>query len=659
MASDFIENKIKKIKEESEKKWGKSKFIKKIKKRPKKKDIPFSEKGYCSNCKHFTYPNHCDLHPDDDSVREEHHCSLFDAKPQVHKVQFPSGILKITNYIHNVELFHEQQPFFYDKSKLFWFWEWETSRWKIVDEIDLMNSIDDGLQFGGDTVTSKVRSNYLEAFKRVGRKKTPKDIKKTMVQFKNKLVDVKTGEETEPTHELFVTNPIPWNIGESEDTPIMDNLFKEWVGEDNVKKLYEIIAYCCLPSYPIHRIFGLVGSGLNGKGTFLNLLIKFVGIENCTSTELDLLISNPRFETSKLYKKLVCTMGETNFNEMKKTSLLKRLSGGDLIGYEFKNKTPFDDYNYAKILIATNSLPTTSDRTIGFYRRWDITDFPNRFDERRDILGEIPDVEYENLAKKCVTYLKRLVKTRKFTNEGTIEERQKRYEDRSDPLQKFLRIKTLKDSNGHIFKYEFTDVLQKWMVDNGFRVWNKKEVGIYMKDHYEEGRRNAFVDSYETKQYWAWLGLRFKPKENLNDVNNEKEDSRDSRDSRGISLSSPYEEMNRNTSTMSTMSTIASTTPLPPEIEHINIPKKGSSKGNEGVKEQILDENLPKSDKQKVYEVLIDIHNKVDLIYFIDLIKIVKEKHKIDEVDCESIIETLKKEGVIFEVKPGILQVLE
>ena len=34
-------------------------------------------------------------------------------------------------------------------------------------------------------------------------------------------------------------------------------------------------------------------------------------------------------------------MGETNFSEMNKTSILKKISGNDLIGFEYKNKKTF------------------------------------------------------------------------------------------------------------------------------------------------------------------------------------------------------------------------------------------------------------------------------------------------------------------------------
>jgi len=71
--------------------------------------------------------------------------------------------------------------------------------------------------------------------------------------------------------------------------------------------------------------------------------------------------------------------------------------------------------NYAKILIATNNLPTTTDKTIGFYRRWLIIDFPNQFSEKKDILADIPNEEYNSLALKCVGILKDLLMKRAFS----------------------------------------------------------------------------------------------------------------------------------------------------------------------------------------------------------------------------------------------------
>ncbi len=98
------------------------------------------------------------------------------------------------------------------------------------------------------------------------------------------------------------------------------------------------------------------------------MICRFVGDKNVASTDLDAL-QKSRFEAARLYRKLVCLIGETNFNRFEKTSIIKRLTGDDMMPMELKNKTPFEARNYAKILIATNELPPTADKTPGFYRR--------------------------------------------------------------------------------------------------------------------------------------------------------------------------------------------------------------------------------------------------------------------------------------------------
>lgn len=337
----------------------------------------------------------------------------------------------------NVEEFHSENPFFYDKNKLFWFWNHERSKWEIVDETDLLNMIEKSFEMKGQIVTTNLLNKYMKAFESIGRLNKPKEPNKNWIQFKSTVFNIKTKETFQATPEYFFCNSIPYDIGKNIETPTMDKLFGEWVGEKYIPTLYEIIAYCCLNDYPIHSLFCLIGSGRNGKSRFLTLINNFVGKDNCTATELDYLLDS-RFESAKLFKKLVCVMGETNFGVLSKTSLLKKLTGQDLIGYEFKNKMPFDDFNYAKLLISSNSLPPSTDTSEGFYRRWCILDFPNNFPEGKDILEIIPEIEYENLALKVTKILPELLERGTFTNQGTIEERQKKYIMASNPLSMFI-----------------------------------------------------------------------------------------------------------------------------------------------------------------------------------------------------------------------------
>jgi len=417
----------------------------------------------------------------------------------------------IFNRLGQAEEFKKIQPLFYDKSGMWWLWDDLNKCWELTDEIDILNMIRDTT--GEDIISSKNRTEILNALKQEGRKNIPKEIKPTWIQFKNKIIDILTGEQFEATPKYFVTNPIPHELHKDnfEETPVMDRIFEEWVGKKHVKTLYEIIAYCLLPDYPIHRLFCFIGGGLNGKSKFLELVRNFIGNHNCCSTELDTLL-NSRFEITRLHKKLICQMGETDFEEMSKTSMLKKLTGGDLIGFEYKNKNPFEECNYAKILISTNNLPTTTDKTIGFYRRWMIIDFPNQFSEKKDILSEIPEEEYNSLALKSIGILKDLLTTRKFHNEGSIEDRMERYENKSDFLKKFMDEFIEEDSNSYMTTASFRKKFDDWCNSNKHRKMDDRTIGKKLKElGFERGRKYfAWLNENKGGQLYCYIGLRWK-----------------------------------------------------------------------------------------------------------------------------------------------------
>ncbi len=406
-------------------------------------------------------------------------------------------------------VFHERQPIFYDRSLMFWMWDDEKKFWEISDDIDVLNFIEE--KTSRDIINSKNRTEILNSLKQIGRKNIPQKFEPNWIQFKDKVYDIETGRSFEATPFFFSANPIDFEISGKTETPVMDKIFEEWVGKKYVQSLYEIIAYSALSDYPIHRLFCLIGSGLNGKSCFLRLLKKFIGINNTATTELDRLMGS-RFEVTRLHKKLVCLMGETNFTEMRQTALIKSLTGQDEIAFEYKNKNLFSDTNYAKLIIATNNLPSTTDKTDGWYRRWMIIDFPNKFTEKKEILDDIPEEEYNNLATKCLEILKDLLEKREFTNEGTIKERMEKYEDRSDPIGKFIREYTEEDFNGFIFKFDFEKKLNQWCDENRFRKVSETTIGRKMKNMgMEVSKRQAdWLNEASDKRLRAWDGLKWK-----------------------------------------------------------------------------------------------------------------------------------------------------
>ena len=408
-----------------------------------------------------------------------------------------------------------EQGIYYDENQLWWAWDNEEKMWVIVDETQILNCVDESIEFAENTLKSSVKTQLVEALKREGRRNKPKELPKNCIQFKNKIINIKTLECFEATKDYFAVNPIPWELGDSEETPIIDKLFSDWVGEEWKELMYEICAFNLFPKYFIHRIFVFTGSGSNGKSKFLGLIKKLVGKHNHASTELEQLTSS-RFESVKAYKKLVVEMGETNFNKLKNTSKLKRMSGEDTIGFEFKNKKPFDEVNYAKIIIATNCLPQTDDQTDGFYRRWLVVEFPNQFEETNgDVLDLIPDSEYSALCKKSIGVLAKLMEKRTFCKDGSIKDRRERYEKHSNPLKHFIDNNYDRSINSKEPIFSFDEGFTNYCDEKGFRRMKRSEL---MKSLREEGfeveRENVQKsDGNWTKWYFVYGII---PKSGLN-----------------------------------------------------------------------------------------------------------------------------------------------
>lgn len=387
--------------------------------------------------------------------------------------------------------YFKENPFFYtDGEKGLWY-NWNPERY-CYEQSDLINITNSAIKI----VTQKEAQAYFridyesiikffrshEAYL-FGRRHKPEECPNTWVQFKDRVFDTKLPLQhygSPVSIKRFNKNPIPYPMSEDESTPTIDKLFTEWVGKEYKQTLYEIIAYCMLPDYPIHRFFVLIGSGNNGKSSYLQILIKFLGKNNCSSIELDRLLE--RFGTTVLYNKLAVIIGETNFNTLERTSLLKRITGGDEVEIEFKGKDIFYYKNYAKPIISTNTLPTTTDRTRGFYRRIQIVPFENEFTEKKDVVASIPEKEFHNLTRKCWNILLRLLKKREFSNEGTIEQRKELYEAHSNPIEQFVELCCNKDVEFYVETAKFHNAYKQYLVKKGHRIVQRKEMLSGLED---------------------------------------------------------------------------------------------------------------------------------------------------------------------------------
>lgn len=397
----------------------------------------------------------------------------------------------------------DAEPFFYDRTGQFW--RWQDHSWRPIDEVDLLLHFD---KIANDptTLRSEFISQMLQACKRIGRNKIPAELSGMSVQIGDTVHDLETGRTYKAHPGLFATNALPRKNTDKLATPKIDSLLEQWC-PGKTALLKEILAYCMLPAYPIHAIFFLYGPGGNGKGCFFQLITKLIGKHNTAAPELAKLAApSARFESFRLYRKLAALISETQYDLLRYTATLKSLSGEDLIAYEQKGKHPFEDKNYAKLLIATNSLPGTVDQTLAWGRRAHVIEFSNTFDGTIDCLQGI-DEELDALAGQGLQTLRDLLRRRCFTDAGTAEERRTRYNQLSHPVTEFIRERYVVDHEEHVPKWRFREELNRWLSGRGRRPLSDREIASQMEG-FEDGRRTYSREGRDSVTWRVWLGLR-------------------------------------------------------------------------------------------------------------------------------------------------------
>jgi len=352
--------------------------------------------------------------------------------------------------------FNKIVPAYYDRNKNIFLYDKDLKKWVMADKTDII-CMCKNLLGESNLNETKHRTAILNAIMDRARWNTPEEVPKKWIQFEDFFYDIETQEKIKVDKNYFSQIKIPHKIGETTNTPVIDQHIKSWVGDDQYKLFLQICAYCMYKDYPFSRFFIFYGTGQDGKSTAGEFISRLIGKDNSCTIDIDSLQSN-RFEAQKLYQKTFAICGEVDYKLLKNTRKLKGVTGNDPITIEFKNKSPFMYNNFAKLLWYANGIPPTYDKTEGFYRRTIILKFPNKFKENPNPLGDISEQEYENFCLKCMDYLKDLLEN--CFDEKNIEDKKIEYEELSNPVLKFFRENMVESTDKNVLT--ITDIFKEY-----------------------------------------------------------------------------------------------------------------------------------------------------------------------------------------------------
>ncbi len=209
---------------------------------------------------------------------------------------------------------------------------------------------------------------------------------KNFINLKNGMLKLSTMELKTHSKKYYSTVQLPFEYDPDASCEQFQNyLVSVFEGdEERIRLLQEWFGYLLTCETKAQKALVLYGSGSNGKGVCSSIIEALVGRENISYASLADL-SNQFIRATLFDKQLVmCSENEiSSFN----TQYFKQIVGGDTcITASHKNKKPFEFFPYCKVVMSTNNLPDTRDRTDGFYRRLQFIHFSKYFsEEEKDV----------------------------------------------------------------------------------------------------------------------------------------------------------------------------------------------------------------------------------------------------------------------------------
>ena len=233
------------------------------------------------------------------------------------------------------------------------------------------------------------------------------NIIKDIVCVENGLLNLKTRKLTKWTSKQIFFTKIPITYNPQAICPYIEKHFRTVLknsGDGEV--MFELFGFLLYKEYFLEKGFMFIGDGRNGKGKTIELMKRFIGVENCSSVPLQQ-FETDAFSLGELFNKSANLSGDLDDKALDRTGAFKQLTGRDLISASRKFLTRVKFTNFAKLVFACNQLPRTKDTTTAFWNRWVLFEFPFTFLGEKEI-NNLKESETANVKLRNPTIIEKL-----------------------------------------------------------------------------------------------------------------------------------------------------------------------------------------------------------------------------------------------------------
>jgi putative DNA primase/helicase len=297
------------------------------------------------------------------------------------------------------------------------------------------------------------------------------------INVANGLLDWRTGTLHAHRAEVLSTVQLPVEYDPEATCPTFVKWLADVVPADCIDLMFELIGYLAYSGNPLHSAVMLVGSGRNGKSTFLDVMKALLGGGNVSSVSLASLTGN-RFAPAQLHGKLANLAGDIDATYLAETAMFKAITGGDTIMAEHKHGQPFEFTPWAVPVFSANRVPASADVTAGYLSRWLVIPFPNSFAGREDrFLAQRLKAELPGILAEGVRRLPGLLDRGQFSQVDSATDAKAEFSRRVDQVRYWLHVATEPHTESFVAHTDAYMAYQQSCMRDGGKAVGAREFG--------------------------------------------------------------------------------------------------------------------------------------------------------------------------------------
>lgn len=269
------------------------------------------------------------------------------------------------------------------------------------------------------------------------------------------------------------------------------------------------------------------------NSAILKLITEFIGAENCANISIQKLEQND-FAASELFNKHVNMAGDISSRTIEETDTFKSITGGDRIAANRKFMTPIYFKNHAKFINSCNELPKSKDLSEGFWRRWILLKFNQKFvpkheyenmnhQEQKKVKIENPEIienikspeEMSGLLNFAIEGLNRLLKNKSFSNSKSSSDTRIEWIRTSNTFAAFCMDCIEQDTSSMIPKQTLQEAYSRYCIQHEAKAETDRSIFYFLTQHWKCWSEQIVIKDENNpsrilEKPRVWHGIRFK-----------------------------------------------------------------------------------------------------------------------------------------------------